>query len=66
VHLPPEALEFHHLSQEYFLPSEKWDGKVTTCDGSGEDNKCADQYTLHVSIDDHLQYLGIGLGVNRC
>lgn len=67
VHLPPEALGFHHVATEVFYPgltSENY----TVCDGSGEADKCADQFwdvpaMMVVCLEDgekecdHLTYL---------
>jgi hypothetical protein len=43
VHLPPEALGFYHTATEVYYPGLASQG-YTVCDGSGEDDNCADQW----------------------
>lgn len=43
VHLPPEAMEFYHTATEVYYPGLAAGGH-TVCDGSGEDDNCADQW----------------------
>jgi hypothetical protein len=54
-HNPPEMFPFgyRHISGEIF---EDKDGQYHECEGN-EDKSCADQYTIDVSISDHLVYL---------
>jgi hypothetical protein len=58
-HLPPEAFGFHHTATEVWYTEDQ--KNYTVCDGSGEDPTCADQLFEAVSIDDHLQYMGIAI-----
>lgn len=36
------------------------------CDGSGEDNSCADSVSFPIDVDDHLSYLDIPMGSAHC
>jgi hypothetical protein len=66
VHNPSELFpfDFYHISNEIF---EDKNGVYNTCSG-GEDKHCADQYSVDVSISDHLVYLDhcIGSGCGQC
>ncbi|KAJ8601158.1 hypothetical protein CTAYLR_008273 [Chrysophaeum taylorii] len=66
-HLPPEDMTFHHVATEVFYNEANSAYKV--CDGSGEDNSCsnacADTFSC-TSVDDHLYYINITLGVDGC
>jgi len=53
-HLPPEILGFHHTSTEAFY--NEIFSVVRICDGSGEDNKCSDQFDL-TNPGDHCHYM---------
>lgn len=64
--LPLEAMFYRHVPQEIFESSKVWDGKLTQCDRSGEDPKCIDQYDTCVSVDDHLNYQNVTMGINGC
>ena len=64
--LPLEAMFYRHVPQEIFESSKVWDGKLTQCDRSGEDPKCIDQYNTCVSVDDHLNYQNVTMGINGC
>lgn len=59
-HNPPEMFPFgyRHISGEIF---EDKDGQYHECVGN-EDKSCADQYTIDVSISDHLVYLDQCMG----
>ena len=41
VHLPPESFGYYHVATEVYYDQH---GNYTVCDGTGEDDKCADQY----------------------
>jgi len=61
-HLPPTALNYHHVAQEV------WYNKPTTykiCDTTGEDPKCSDS-TLLKKVADHVNYLNIPLHSGGC
>lgn len=58
-HTPPKAAGFYHASTEINFPK-KTGLEFKICDGSGEDESCANacsHYLTCTSIDDHLHYL---------
>jgi len=55
-HVPPQALGFWHTNLEIFYPGNP--PTYQTCNTSGEDPSCSNQYTLDLSITDHLTYMG--------
>lgn len=59
---------FHHAATEVFQKTHGWLGpaNLTVCDGSGEDPACADSIDFFDSVDDHLKYWGIKLGITGC
>lgn len=65
-HLPPEAFGFTHIANEVYYNADSTVHHV--CDGSGEDDKCADQHGIidFFAIDDHLHYYGEAIGEDAC
>eukprot|EP01111_Echinosteliopsis_oligospora_P018077 TRINITY_DN80_c1_g1_i1.p1 TRINITY_DN80_c1_g1~~TRINITY_DN80_c1_g1_i1.p1 ORF type:complete len:324 (-),score=92.39 TRINITY_DN80_c1_g1_i1:71-1042(-) len=61
-HLPDEFMGFRHPATEVW-----WNTTNTykICDGSGEDPTCSDS-RLNLSIEDHLDYLGIHKDIGGC
>jgi hypothetical protein len=57
-HLPFESFGFHHTSTEVFYNEENSVWKI--CDGTGEDDACADQFDLY-SVEDHRHYLNVSI-----
>ena len=60
-HIPPEAFEYTHGTQEtfYYEETSPFDSGWQDCSfEDGEDAKCADGQSFPVSVDDHLAYLG--------
>jgi hypothetical protein len=57
-HLPFESFGFHHTSTEVFYSEDNSEWKI--CDGTGEDNTCADQFDLY-SIEDHRHYVNVSI-----
>jgi len=58
-HVPPKSLGFHHASTEIHFP-DKSGLEFKVCDGSGEDETCANTCSHHLSctsVDDHMHYL---------
>lgn len=55
-HLPLQSMGFHHTAREVFYAGNPPNEKI--CDGSGEDASCSNQYSLDLSIGDHLTYMG--------
>jgi hypothetical protein len=67
VHVPTETLlGFFHVAREVFWNEDST--SYTLCDGSGEDETCADQYSLleATSISDHLHYFAETIGEDGC
>eukprot|EP00040_Diaphanoeca_grandis_P013997 m.70775 g.70775 ORF g.70775 m.70775 type:complete len:307 (-) comp24273_c0_seq1:332-1252(-) len=68
-HVPPHALlGYRHVATEYFI-LETWTGGMPkVCDGTGEDDNCADQFNdpITFSVDDHLCYFNFTMGQNGC
>mmetsp|Transcript_18041 Transcript_18041/g.57713 ORF Transcript_18041/g.57713 Transcript_18041/m.57713 type:complete len:278 (-) Transcript_18041:231-1064(-) len=63
-HVPFEWMGFHHVSTEVYYSD---DTTFKTCNGSGEDSSCADQWDAwDWSVDDHLKYLGLAIGSQAC
>jgi hypothetical protein len=56
VHLPYQWMGYHHPALEIFY--NEANTAYTVCNGSGEDDNCADQFD-GASISDHLHYVGI-------
>mmetsp|Transcript_2704 Transcript_2704/g.10338 ORF Transcript_2704/g.10338 Transcript_2704/m.10338 type:complete len:352 (-) Transcript_2704:317-1372(-) len=66
-HLPQERLlHFRHVSREVFYdePNAHYD----VCDGSGEDPECSNACAPLgcTSVNDHMDYLNVSLGVAGC
>ena len=56
--LPLKAMGFHHTSTEVFYNEDSTVWQL--CDGTGEDDACADQFHIP-SVDDHLKYLNVSI-----
>ena len=66
-HLPTDDmfwLRYAHVPTEVYYDEANM--KHVTCDGSGEDQTCSDECTLCTSIEDHLSYLNLSLGLYAC
>eukprot|EP01127_Copromyxa_protea_P006707 TRINITY_DN16707_c0_g1_i1.p1 TRINITY_DN16707_c0_g1~~TRINITY_DN16707_c0_g1_i1.p1 ORF type:complete len:286 (+),score=38.59 TRINITY_DN16707_c0_g1_i1:26-883(+) len=61
-HVPPSALNFHHVSTEIWFPTNAT--TFVVCDGSGEDANCSDSL-VYFDIADHLTYLGINFHAGK-
>jgi predicted lipase len=62
-HLPLEVMGFHHTSTEAFYNEDFSVLKI--CDGSGEDEACADQYDL-TNPGDHCHYMNLTICDPTC
>lgn len=61
AHVPPQALGFYHPAWEVHFP-EPSGLEYKLCDGSGEDNHCANACAFFLTctnVNDHLNYLDI-------
>ena len=58
-HLPPEVLDFRHVSPEVHY--DELNRHYQVCDGSGEDPQCADGIAVPLLITDPMTYFGISL-----
>jgi hypothetical protein len=57
-HLPLKLMHYYHVATEVYYAAEDYTpGGYTVCNGSGEDDKCADDF-VGDSVSDHLNYLG--------
>eukprot|EP00911_Craspedida_sp_UC1_P000836 UC1_evm2s641 len=67
VHLPLEAMGFHHAPWEIYQDTKTFTGQsnLRICDRSGEDPNGADN-EMGDSVNDHLHYLGLALGRDNC
>lgn len=62
---------YHHIPTEVWLkhPTQE---SATVCDGGGEDVTCSFQYNFAQaaasghSVDDHLNYLNVGIDIDHC
>jgi len=54
-HLPPLDFTFRHFAYEIFYNSKST--SYQTCDASGEDKACSDQYLADLLVTDHLSYM---------
>jgi len=62
-HLPPEILDFYHVSTEVWYESEAYQ----VCDSSGEDPNCSDSVPfIKWSIPEHVDYMGVQMGTEQC
>jgi len=61
-HLPFEDWGFHHEPLEIFYNERNTN--FDTCNGSGEDPSCSDQYALGANVLDHLDYLDFDFTAN--
>mmetsp|Transcript_23793 Transcript_23793/g.39765 ORF Transcript_23793/g.39765 Transcript_23793/m.39765 type:complete len:292 (-) Transcript_23793:206-1081(-) len=61
-HLPPIEFDFHHIPYEVFYTEDYND--YTLCSFEGEDESCADQYTVAVDLVNHLNYLDFDFTTN--
>lgn len=59
-HLPMLWMGFHHTATEVWYNEPQT--SYVVCDGSGEDNLCADSLLLPIDVLDHLSYMNIGIG----
>ena len=70
VHTPMHSLGFVHTAGEVYEtgPSKDWPdypgAPLQSCVGE-EDNQCADQWSA-TSVDDHLLYSGMTMGMSGC
>jgi predicted lipase len=62
VHTPPMNMDFEHCSTEWY---EDPTASVVECIGF-EDPNCSDQWAIATSIDDHLTYMGLAMGMDGC
>ena len=53
------------MGVEVFYTDYTGPSSLVFCD-EGESPKCSDQYVFDVSISDHLNYLGVNLGMGGC
>lgn len=67
VHLPPlnYFISFQHVPREVFFSEETGDAH-TVCNGSGEDHACSWDWTPVPSARDHLDYMGMPIGSDKC
>jgi len=61
-HLPPQILGFVHAPTEIFYNADSSD--YTTCNASGEDPSCSDQFLVDVAVNDHLTYIDFNFVTN--
>lgn len=70
VHVPPKSFGFYHTATEIHF-SNRGELKRRVCDGSGEDEDCANDCTWIIggtctSVDDRLNYLGMPCCSSAC
>lgn len=68
-HLPPRGFYpfssgFVHAAREVFYHNDS--AVAFVCDGTGEDDRCSNQYLTPLSVHDHLSYYGIAVGEDGC
>eukprot|EP01084_Bolivina_argentea_P058640 107070_1 len=65
-HIPGQIFGYHHIATEEFYTTQDSNGTHITCNESGEDPLCSNQYGRWkiVNIDDHLHYMGYSLATN--
>ena len=61
-HVPPRFLGFYHNPTEVWYYNDVW--KI--CNGSGEDPNCSDSLVVALSIIDHMDYMGVKMGMLLC
>lgn len=63
-HIPLEAMGFTHTPTEVYYTTNT---SYTVCSSvDGEDKKCSDGNGPNDSVNDHLHYLGITMGIKGC
>mmetsp|Transcript_1338 Transcript_1338/g.2168 ORF Transcript_1338/g.2168 Transcript_1338/m.2168 type:complete len:287 (+) Transcript_1338:84-944(+) len=58
----PQNMGFHHMAYEVFYEKDKNDWKL--CSIEGEDETCANQYTVSLDVLNHLDYLDFSFTTN--
>jgi len=61
-HLPTESLGFVHAPTEVFYTEDNRSYK--TCNDSGEDPTCSDQFPADLNVNDHLYYIDFNFVTN--
>ena len=56
-HLPFEFLGFYHIPREVWYTN----GTFFLCNDSGEDQGCSDSLLNSFSVEDHINYMGVGM-----